>query len=134
MQLNPEHIASLLEANRSVANQETSLVARPGVPTAIFVKIRAFCDVTSCRLVTSYRRFGKNIFFRSFVVLEPTSLIFITVLEKSAPDSQIQTDELSLLHSPCSSLRSILILCNTLRLCPLRNLSPSHFPTETLYI
>ena len=58
--------------------------------------------------------------------------MFITVFKRiRPPDSQIQSVEFSLLHPPFYSFRSILILSSSLRLCPLRSLLPSHFPTET---
>jgi len=42
MQQIPQCVASSSETNKSADNQETSLVARQGVLTAIFVKIRVF--------------------------------------------------------------------------------------------
>jgi hypothetical protein len=54
MQLIPQCVASSSESNKSAANQETSLVARQDVLTAIFVKIHVFWGVTPCRLVTDW--------------------------------------------------------------------------------
>jgi hypothetical protein len=45
--------------------RNTNVIARSQVLTAVLLKIQVICDVTTCQLVNSYRRFEDASFLRN---------------------------------------------------------------------